>query len=238
MGKINPRKDFLGTKTPGEFLMRGAPDRDDQKYWHAGDNFDRFKDDAYQADMNRHLASAAGGFSMQDKEGGKNAKNWGKTGKEYTHHYVTELQNRGYSTQSIFEAFKQTGGSAFNSLQDFENTLALLKGKYSSGDSIKKKLKDKEPKMELVENPYADEEEGLDPFVKDTKDFVNGVVDDNISGDLYGRVFPMGSRTGQFGTTVPSPGDEQTDSASQNFAAAMKAQIIQNMREGMFDGFV
>jgi len=224
MGKVNPRRDFLGTKTPGEFLMRGAPDRDDQKYWHHGDNFDRFKSDAYQADMNKHLASAAGGFSMVDEDGGENAKNWGKKGKEYTHNYVTELNNKGYSTQSIFEAFKQTGGSAFNSLDDYENTLDLLKGKYSRNETKPKKDKPKNNKPKKEEAPIRLSEE-----LKGAQDRVRHHDEGIRSGQSTEDLYDFGYRptenakafAGKYARDVGKAGGFKAD--NENFKRALEA---------------
>ena len=107
-------------------------------------------------------------------------------------------------------------------------------------------LKKREPKMsieddkpERVENPYADQPEGLDPYVKATKDYVNGVFGDETS-NLYKRVFPMGSVEGQVGTSIPVPGSEDVDAdpddglTGESFASMMKQQIIDDLRAGIY----
>ena len=140
---------------------------------------------------------------------------------------------------------KNGNGGEFSSLSDFAGLT------YDSVTDDRKALmaeilKSREPKMKMeddeperVENPYADEPEGLDPYTKATKDYVNGVFIDETAGGLSKRVFPMGSNLGQVGTGIPSPGAESQPAeddglTGESFAQRMKQKIIEDLRAGMY----
>ena len=184
----------------------------------------------------RAAAAAATGDWLSGQ--GKKSEKWGKRGVATP--YVSQLRKEGWGAQNILEAADRLGIKSINSENDYDAMKDYLKRGEGSGDDIEKELKDREPEMELVENPYEDEPEGLDPFNKATKDYVYDTALDNLDTDdgLYARVFPLGSRTGQIGSRVPSPGDDQEDSASQSFASAMKEQIIRDMRLGAYGDYI
>ena len=171
--------------------------------------------------------------------GNEDAEKWAKNG-------FKDGKDVAAANKMFEKLHKKNGnGGEFSSLSDFAGLThdSVVKDRDALMSEI---LKGREPKMsmkedepERVENPYADEPEGLDPYTKATNDYVNGVFIDETSGGLSKRVFPMGSNLGQVGTGIPSPGAESQPAeddglTGQSFAQRMKQKIIRDLRAGMY----
>jgi len=113
-------------------------------------------------------------------------------------------------------------------------------------DSLIEELSKREPKMKLtddddiyVDNPYEDEPEGLDPFVRETRDSFKHWIDRGTgrTGEGYAGVFPLGRYDGQKGEIVPSPGNEGLDATEErimdgpSFASDFKRKLMDDLRQ-------
>ena len=127
-----------------------------------------------------------------------------------------------------------------------ENIMGLTyELKKASRNAFAAELAEREPKMEIpeedpyVDNPYEDEPEGLDPFVKTTRDRVDEWIRDGSgrTGRGYAGVFPLGRYDGQKGEIVPSPGNEGLDATEErlidgpSFASNFKRQLMDDLRQ-------
>ena len=197
-------------------------------------------------DVNRDLAAAA----SKDYDTRRTIEALALAGDEKAEKWAKNSFKNAADVKEANKYFKKLhkkngNGGEFSSLSDFAGLT------YDSVTDDRKALmaeilKSREPKMKMeddeperVENPYADEPEGLDPYTKATKDYVNGVFIDETAGGLSKRVFPMGSNLGQVGTGIPSPGAESQPAeddglTGESFAQRMKQKIIEDLRAGMY----
>ena len=198
-------------------------------------------------DVNRDLAAAA----SKDYDTRRTIEALALTGDDKAEKWAKNSFKNAADVKEANKYFKKLhkkngNGGEFSSLSDFagltydsvtDDRKALMAEILKSREP-KMSLKDEEP--DFVENPYKDEPEGLDPFVKATKDSFNDFAQREVDGTNAERIFPLGTNLGQIGTGIPSPGAEYVDGSYDNnekaesFAAQMKAKIISNLRKGYY----
>jgi len=153
---------------------------------------------------------------------------------------LEKLYDLGYGYDTAIQRATAAGINKLDSLNDVDAIIAYEQKKFGSKDKNQKKDKNKDDYPEFVENPYKDEPEGLDPFVKATKDNFNDFAQREVDGTNAERMFPLGTNLGQIGTGIPSPGAEYVDGSyddnekAESFAAQMKAKIIADLRKGYY----
>ena len=152
-----------------------------------------------------------------------------------------------YDAYGTLEDLKKeyVGGGGMNGPENIMGLTYALKK--ASRNAFAEELASREPEMVLddddkpnyVENPYEDEPEGLDPFIRDTRDRVDEWIRDGSgrTGRGYAGVFPLGRYDGQKGEIVPSPGNEGLDATEErlidgpSFASDFKRKLMDDLRQ-------
>jgi len=162
-----------------------------------------------------------------------------------------KIAKKGITGKNVYDAYgtlerlkhKFVGGGGMNGPENIMGLTNELKN--ASRNAWAAELAEREPKMEIpeedpfVENPYEDEPEGLDPFVKTTRDRVDEWIRDGSgrTGRGYAGVFPLGRYDGQKGEIVPSPGNEGLDATEErimdgpSFASDFKRKLMDDLRQ-------